>query len=190
MRQVAVDAMAAAIAHELKQPLAAIATNGSAGLRWMAKLDLDEARASIERVVSSAHRASEVIDGIRALFKKEIQGRESVDVNDVIRQALTTVDVNLRAARVSVSTVLRERLPQLLANRAQLEEVFLNLMMNAIEAMHSVTDRARLLRISADIIQESSTVLMTVEDTGTGIDSKDRERIFEPSSQTNTGGRE
>ena len=187
-RQVAMDAMAAAIAHELKQPLAAIAINGRAGLRWMAKPDLHEARAAIERMVSNAHRASEVIDGIRALFKRKIQGRESVNVNDVIRQALTTVDFNLRAERVLVSTELREGLPQLLANRAQLEEVFLNLIMNSVEAMHSVTDRARLLRLSSDIIQESATVLVTVEDAGAGIDSKDTERIFEPFFTTKSGG--
>jgi signal transduction histidine kinase len=83
---------------------------------------------------------------------------------------------------------MRETLPQLLANRAQLEEVFVNLIMNPIEAMHSVTNRARLLRISSDIVQEPSTVLVTIEDTGTGIDSKDKERIFEPFFTTKSEG--
>jgi len=82
-RQVAMEAMGAAIAHELKQPLAAIATEGYAGLRWIAKPDLDEARASFESVVSGAHRASEVIDGIRSLFKREIHGRASLDVSEL-----------------------------------------------------------------------------------------------------------
>jgi len=188
-RQVAMDAMAAAIAHEIRQPLAAIATNGYAALRWMAKPDLDEVRASIERIVSSAHRASEVIEGLRSLFKKgHIHGPAWLDVNELIREVLTTADADLRTQRISVSTELRQSLPQLLASRAQLEEVFVNLIMNAIEAMHSVTDRARLLRITSDIVRESSTVLVTIEDTGTGIDGKDKERIFEPFFTTKSEG--
>jgi C4-dicarboxylate-specific signal transduction histidine kinase len=187
-RQVAMDAMAAAIGHELKQPLAAIANYAHAGLRWIAKPDLDEARASFESVVSSAHRASEVIDGIRSLFKREIHGRASLDVNDLVRAALTVVDVDLKMQSVSVSTRLGDSLPQVLANRAQMEEVFVNLIMNAIEAMHSITDRARLLRVTSDISQGSSTVLVTIEDTGTGVDSEDKDRIFEPFFTTKPKG--
>jgi len=187
-RQVAMDAMAAAIAHELKQPLAAIATDGYAALRFMAKSDLDEARAAVEGVIGSAHRASGVIDGIRSLFKKDIRGRARVDVNELVREMLKSVDADLRAQQISVTTELREGLPQLHANRAQLAEVFLNLIMNAVEAMYSVTDRARLLRISSDIVEESSSVLVSIEDAGTGIDSKDRERIFEPFFTTKSEG--
>ena len=187
-RQVAMDAMAVAIAHEIRQPLTAIATDSQAALRWMAKSDLDEARACIGYVVDSAHRASDVIDGIRSLFKKDIRGRAWLDVNELVRGALSAVDPDLRAQRISVSIELSERVPQLLANRAQLQEVFLNLIMNAIEAMHAVTDRVRLLRIKSDLVQESSTVLITIEDAGTGIDGKDKERIFEPFFTTKSGG--
>jgi signal transduction histidine kinase len=187
-RQVAMDVMAAAIGHELKQPLAAIANDGYAGLRWIAKPDLDEARASFEGVISSAHRASEVIDGIRSLFKQENRGRASLDVNDLVRVVLTVLDVDLQMQRVSVSTGLRDSLPQLLANRAQMKEVFINLIMNAIEAMHSNINRERLLRITSDISQGSLTVLVTIEDTGMGIDSKDIYRIFEPFFTTKSKG--
>jgi signal transduction histidine kinase len=188
VRQVSMDAMAAAIAHELKQPLAAIANDGHAGLNFMVKPNLDEARVCFESVISSAHRASEVIDGIRSLYKKDIRGRAWLDVNEVVRGVLTLVDADLRAHRVSVSTNLRESLPQLRANRPQLEEVFLNLIANAIEAMHSVTHRARLLRISSDVFRGSSTVLVTIEDSGTGIDGKDKERVFEPFFTTKSKG--
>jgi signal transduction histidine kinase len=98
------------------------------------------------------------------------------------------VDIDLRTQRVSVSTELREGLPQLLADRGQLQQVFLNLIMNAIEAMRSVTDRARLLRIRSDNIQESSSVLVTIEDSGTGIERKDKDRIFEPFFTTKSTG--
>ena len=98
------------------------------------------------------------------------------------------VDLDLRNQRVSVTTDLRNNLPQLLADRGQLHQVFVNLIMNAIEAMRPVPDRARLLRIRSDIIQESSSVLVTIEDSGTGIDGKDKERVFEPFFTTKSKG--
>jgi signal transduction histidine kinase len=166
-REVAMDAMAAAVAHEVKQPLAAIANNGRAGLNFIVRRDLDDARFCFESVISCVDRASEVIDGIRSLYKKKIHGRARVGVNELVRDVLTMVDADLRNQRVLVSIELREQLPQLHANRAQLEEVFLNLIMNAIEAMRSVTDHVRLLRISSEFVQDTSTVLVTIEDTGT-----------------------
>jgi signal transduction histidine kinase len=188
VRQVAMDAMAAGVAHELKQPLAAIVNDGNAGLRFIAMSDLDEARACLEGVVSSAHRACEVIDGIRSLYKKDIRARAWLDVNELVRDVLRMVDADLRTQQVSVSIDLRDRLPPLLANRAQLEEVLLNLITNAIEAMDALTDRARLLQIRSDIIQERSAVVVTIEDSGTGIDDKNKDRIFEPFFTTKSKG--
>ena len=98
------------------------------------------------------------------------------------------VDIDLRTQRVSVSIELREGLPQLLADRGQLQQVFLNLIMNAIDAMRSVTDRVRLLRIRSDNGQESSSVLVTIEDSGAGIDRNDKDRIFEPFFTTKSTG--
>jgi MYXO-CTERM domain-containing protein len=189
-RQLAMDAMAASIAHEVKQPLATMVANANAGLRWLTKKapDLDETRAALQGVVDAGHRAAEVIGSVRVMFKQDLHGRARFSVNDVVRDVLTMVDIDLWTQRVSVSTELREGLPQLLVDRGQLQQVFLNLIMNAIQAMRSVTDRARLLRIRSDNIQESAGVLVTIEDSGTGIAMKDTDRIFEPFFTTKSTG--
>jgi signal transduction histidine kinase len=189
-REIAMDAMAASIAHEIGQPLGAMVANSNAGLRWLdrATPDIDKARAAFTRIVNDGHRASEVISGVRSMFKKDIHGRSPLDVNELVRGVLTMIDRDLRSQRVSVSLELREGLPQLLADRGQLQQVFLNLMMNSIEAMRSVTDRARLLRIRSDIAPEPPSVVVMIEDSGTGIDRKDKDRIFDPFFSTKSTG--
>jgi signal transduction histidine kinase len=188
VRETAMEATVAMIAHELKQPLTAIVMNARTGLHWIEKPDLGETRDNLEAVVGNALRAGEVIDGIRSLFKKNVHGRARLDVNQLIQQVLTAVNVNLRSHQVSVSTELNERLPPVLANQAQLEQVFMNLIMNAIEAMDSVANRVRLLRITSNIGRESLTVWVTIEDTGTGMDGTDEARIFEPFFTTKSKG--
>jgi signal transduction histidine kinase len=106
----------------------------------------------------------------------------------LIQEVLKLVDADLRSRQITVSTSLREGLPELLADRAQLQQVFVNLFMNAIEAMRTVTDGVRLLRIRSDFIQDHSGVLVTVEDSGTGIDSKDKARVLEPFFSTKPAG--
>jgi signal transduction histidine kinase len=189
-REIAMDVMAASIAHEINQPLAAMVANGNAGLRWLERAtpDVDEARAAFARIVNDGHRASEVMDGVRSMFRKDVHGRTRLDVNNLVREVLTMIDRDLRSQRVSVSLELRNGLPQLLADRGQLQQVFLNLMMNAIDAMRSVTHRARLLRVRSDFIQEPSGVMVMIEDSGTGIDRKDKERIFDPFFSTKSTG--
>jgi signal transduction histidine kinase len=184
------DAMAASIVHEINQPLAAIVTNADAALHLLtsAAPNLDEARAALRDIANDGHRMSERIGGIRTMFKKDAHGRLLLGANDLVREVLTMVDLDLRNQRVSVTTELRNGLPQLLADRGQLHQVFLNLIINAIEAMGSVTDRARVLRIKSDIIQESSDVVVTVEDTGTGFTGEDKDRIFEPFFTTKSTG--
>jgi signal transduction histidine kinase len=189
-RQIAMDVMAASIAHEINQPLAAIVANGAAGLRWLERSapDFDEVRAALNRIVDVGHRANKVITSVRSMFKKDIHGRALLGINDVVREVLKMIELDLRIKGVSVATELREGLPRLLADRGQLRQVLLNLIMNAIEAMASVTDRARLLRIKSDVIQGRPDVLLTIEDSGTGIDSKDKDRIFEPFFTTKSTG--
>jgi signal transduction histidine kinase len=189
-RQVAMDTMAASIAHEIRQPLGAIVTNGHAGMNWLSRAtpDLDEARAALKRIVDSGNRANEVIAGVRSMFKKDTHRRASLSANDLVQEALSMADIDLRTQQISVSIELREGLPQLLVDGGQLQQVFLNLIMNAIEAMRPITDRARLLRVTSNVIQESSGVLVTIEDSGTGIDRKDRDRIFEPFFTTKSAG--
>ena len=131
----------------------------------------------------SRRRASSVAE-----LKKDVDGRALLDVNDVVKDALKMVELDLRIQGVSVTTELREGLPQLLADRGQLRQVLLNLIMNAIEAMDSVTDHTRLLGITSDVIRESPGFLLTVEDFGPGIDPKDIERIFEPFYTTKSQG--
>jgi signal transduction histidine kinase len=187
-RQIAMDAMAASVAHEVNQPLTAIETNAAAALRWMTRSDLDRVRACLERIAEASHRASQIILGIRSMFKKGAHERLSLDANDLVREVLTMVELDLRKHRVLVTTDLRNGLPQLLADRGLLQQVFLNLILNAIEAMGSVTDRARALRVSSDIIQEPSGVAVAIEDSGIGMKVEDRDRIFEPFFTTKSTG--
>jgi signal transduction histidine kinase len=189
-RQIAMDAMAASIAHEVNQPLGAIVANTESALVFLAKTppDIGEARAALEDIAINSARGSEVIASLRAMFRKDVHGRVWFDINALIREALTLLDIELRTQRVSVSTELRDDIPRLFADRGQLQQVILNLVVNAIEAMHSVTDRTRELRITSDIIQNSSDVLVTIEDSGAGLHRKDKDRIFEPFFTTKSTG--
>jgi len=189
-RQIAMDTMAASIAHEINQPLGAIALNTHAALLHLARTppDNNEARAALEDIAIASARGKEVIASLRRMFKKGAHGRVLFDVNDLVREALAMLDVNLRAQGVSVSTELREGLPRLLADRGQMQQVFLNLIMNATEAMQSITDRQRRIRITSDVVQEASDVRITIEDSGAGIDTEDKDRIFEPFFTTKSSG--
>jgi signal transduction histidine kinase len=122
------------------------------------------------------------------MFKKEVNGRILLDINELVKDVLKMIELDLRTRGVSVATHLREGLPQLLGDRGQLRQVLLNLIINAIEAMDSVTDRTRLLRITSDVIRESTGVLIIVEDFGHGINPKDIDQIFEPFYTTKSQG--
>lgn len=189
-RQIAMDAMAASIAHEVHQPLGSIVLNAEAALQCLtgARPDLDDARAALRDVLDDAHRAGRVIFGVRSMFSKGASARLLLDANELVREVLTMAELDLRKHRVSVTTDLRNGLPQLPADRGQLQQVFLNLIMNAIEAMDSLTDRARALRVSSDIAREPSGVVIAIEDSGTGIRGEDKDRIFEPFVTTKPAG--
>ncbi len=183
--------LSGSIAHEVKQPLAAMITRANAGLRWLARAppDLEEARAAFKEIVSSGHNASNVIDSIRGMFRKEHpQGtRVPLDVNDLIRQVLLLVHDELLKHEVSFQAELSRYLPTIMGDRVQLQQVILNLVKNAVEAMSSVTDRERVLRIKTQT-HESGSVLVSIEDTGTGIDAKDMDRIFSSLFTTKSEG--
>ena len=189
-RQVAMDAMAASIAHEVRQPITAITFNSDAALDFLAETppNVDKARQALEAIASDGVRAGTVVASLRAMFKKDNHQRAYLHINDLLQDVLNSVDVDLRAQRVSVSMELSEGLPQLLADRVQIQQVFLNLITNAIDSMRSVTERSRLLRIKSDFIQGTSGVLVTIEDLGTGIDKKDKDRIFQPFFTTKSTG--
>jgi PAS domain S-box-containing protein len=181
--------MAASMAHEIKQPLAAIVTGGNAALRWLSKPtpDLDEVRALLKLIVSEGNRASQVIDGIRAMFKNESREKALLDVNEVIREVIALLHSKLQKHQISVQTELISELPPVLADRIQLQQVVANLVANAIEAMHTLTDRVRTLRVKS-LIREPNDVLIMVEDSGLGIDPENADRIFHPFFTTKSEG--
>ena len=180
--------MTASIAHELNQPLAAIVANGHAGLRWLgsATSDLDEVKTSLQRIVSVGDHASQIIGTIRATFKKGSEEKVPIDVNELVREVLTLLQRELHGHRIFVRTKLAERLPRALGNRIQLQQVIVNLVTNAIEAMDSVTDHDRILRVASQARELD--LLITVEDCGTGIDPSNFDRIFEKFSRQNPMG--
>jgi signal transduction histidine kinase len=185
----AMGEMAASIAHEINQPLGAIVSNGNAGLRWLATAtpDLDEARAALKRIVADGHRASEVISGIRSMFKKEGQVTAPHDVNELVREVLRLVRGEVAGQGISVRTELSGGLAPIPVNRAQLQQVIANLVMNAVDAMSTVVDRARVLRVKT-AVNDSHQLLIAVEDTGIGIDPGDFDRIFDPFYTTKSHG--
>jgi signal transduction histidine kinase len=181
--------MAASIAHEINQPLAAIMTNGNAGLRWLSRAtpDLEEARAAFTQIVQDGNRAADVISSIRSMFKNGDQTKSLQNINEVVREVLTFVRVKVEDHLISVRTELDQKLPDVLVNRVQLQQVILNLVTNAIEAMSSQQQRERLLLLRSEFVEPSG-IKVIVKDTGIGIDKDKIERIFDPFFTTKSEG--
>jgi PAS domain S-box-containing protein len=189
VRHTTMGAMTASIAHELRQPLTALITNANAGLRWLsnAEPDLDEVNAALKRIVNNGDRAGAVIAGISSMFRKDIGQRSPVSVNDLISEVIVIVRGELERHQVVLESELSDRLPTILADRTQLQQVILNLVMNAVDAMSSVTDRKRSLIVRSEI-GESDHVLITVEDSGTGIELNNVARVFDAFFTTKAKG--
>jgi signal transduction histidine kinase len=181
--------LSASIAHEVNQPLAAIVLNASAGLCYIARAtpDLDGARAALESVVSDGHRAGEVVASVRAMFKNKSGEKTPLDLNDLIQDVLLLVRGELQAQEIVVQTGLNRPLPLVLGNSGQLQQVILNLVRNAADAMGTVSGRARLLRVKS-AIHDADGVLVSIEDSGAGIDPKNIERIFDSFYTTKSQG--
>jgi PAS domain S-box-containing protein len=188
-RQTTMGAMTASIAHEVNQPLGAIVANANAGLRWLAapEPDLDEVGAVLKRIVDDGHRASEVITGIRSMFVKGSSEKSSVSVNDIVGEIVAVVHGELESHQVSLQNRMHDSLPQVMADRIQLQQVLLNLIMNALDAMGLVTDRERVLTIKSEVCDDDQ-VLITLEDSGSGIDPKHMDRIFDAFFTTKAHG--
>jgi two-component system, LuxR family, sensor kinase FixL len=171
--------LAASIAHEVNQPLAAVITNGNAGLRWLTRdpPDLDEAREAVRRMIRDGNRASEVIARIRTLMRKAEPQQVRLAIDDVIGEVIVLADSEVRRNRVLLKTDLAADLPTVLADRIQLQQVVLNLMLNGMEAMRAVTDRARELIIRSQK-EETDAIRVAVQDAGVGVAPQDLERIF------------
>lgn len=188
-RLTSMEAMSASIAHEVNQPLASMVTNADAGLRWLGRKspDLEETRAALKRIVSDGHRTGKVIEGIRTMFKKSAQERVPLNLNQLIGDVLRRSQGEAQLGRVSVEAELDEQLPLTTVNPIQLQQVVSNLVANAIDAMNSVTDRPRVLRVKSER-DASGNVLVSVGDSGTGLDSENKDRIFEPFFTTKSDG--
>jgi PAS domain S-box-containing protein len=180
--------LAASIAHEVNQPLTAVVNNGSACLRLLASRHLEPEilRRALEDIVADGTRASAVVARIRAFIKKQPAEKYELDVNELIQEALVLAGRELRENQVMLDQQLTRDLPFVLADRVQLQQVLLNLIMNGIEAMAAVTDRPRLVGVQSRI-DESGEVLVAVSDSGTGI-SAEVDRVFNPFFTTKANG--
>jgi len=188
-RQTTMGTTTASIAHEISQPLAAIVTNANAGLRWLnrAAPDLAEVQGALEQIVKDGHRIGEVIANIRAMFGKEFREPTLVNFHALIAEILVLVQDELEARRISVRNDVQDGIPEVMAERVQLQQVLHNLVMNAIEAMSSVAGRERILKISSNL-EHDGCVKITVEDTGSGIDPAHLNCIFDTFFTTKAHG--
>jgi signal transduction histidine kinase len=181
--------LTASIAHEVNQPLSGVVSNGSACLRWLAGdvPNVEEAREAAGRIVRDGKRAGEVIARIRALTKRATTPREKLDLNETIREVLAMVGDEAKKKSVITRTQFADDLSPVSGDRVQLQQVVLNLVMNATEAMSSVSDRARELLITTRNVG-SDQVQVTVKDSGPGIDPNTLDKIFDPFYTTKPGG--
>ena len=180
--------LAASIAHEVNQPLTAITNNGNACLRLLANHSLDPGvlRDALEEIVADGTRASAVISGIRAFIRKTPAQKSLLNVNDVIQEVLDLAAHEIQENKILVERQLTQSSTLVLADRVQLQQVLLNLIMNSIEAMTAVTGHARVLRVQS-VIDKSGDVLVAVRDSGIGF-SADRDRVFTPFFTTKANG--
>jgi len=181
--------LAVSIAHEVNQPLSGVVSNGSACLRWLTRdsPDIEEAREAASRIVRDGKRAAEVIARIRALTTRTATPREKLDLNETIREVLALIGDKAKRKSVTVQARFADDLSPVSGDRVQLQQVVLNLVMNAIEAMSSVVERARELVI-ATRDDDAGHVQATVEDSGIGLEPNTIGRIFEPFHTTKSGG--
>ena len=181
--------LTASIAHEVNQPIGAMVTNAAACTRWLAAQppDMAEAKAALANIVADGKRAGEVITRIRALTRREAPRMELLDVNRKVREVLAIAEHELKTHDIVLRTELAPRLPSVAGDRVQLQQVLLNLIVNAIEAMSGVQDRARELTI-VTAAEEPGGVVVEVCDSGPGLDQKDSERVFEPFYTTKAQG--
>jgi signal transduction histidine kinase len=188
-RHTTAGAMAASIAHEINQPLAALVTNGGIGLRLLdnAHSDLGEVRDVLENMIDDGHRAGRIIAGIRAMFAKDQREITPVKIGDLIREVVTLMNRELERHRVSLKLDLHHELPLLKADRVQLQQVLVNLITNAAEAMSSSKNHDRSLIVRSQPLGDGD-VLITVEDTGPGIDFDNLDRIFDAFFTTKSHG--
>jgi signal transduction histidine kinase len=173
------QAVVAAIAHEVRQPLTRITAGGNAVQRFLRSVPPlhDKAQTALEGIVSAGHLASEVIDGFRDFFAKGDQRHQLVDINEIIRGVLESLSRDLNDRHIELRSELMSELPRVYGNRSQLQEVMSNLIVNAIEAMEPTSDRSRVLLVRSEL-RDSKAVAVIVNDSGPGIDKDRLDSIF------------
>ena len=180
--------LAASIAHEVNQPLGAIVGNADICLHWLNEenVDLVQMRAALEDIASDGQRASEVISRIRSLVKKHVPEKSRLNLSDLAGEVISLINHEAQRQQVSVHSALTESLPAVLGDRVQLQQVLLNLMMNAIEAMSEVDTSRRALTVRTEIC--ATGVMAAVSDHGPGVDATQAKQIFKPFHTTKSGG--
>jgi PAS domain S-box-containing protein len=184
-----IEVVTASITHEVRQPLAAIAINGSAALQFLARvpLDIDRVRAILNQMMGDCHRVSDVFDTIRALFRRVDQKREPTVVNEIVHDVLQSMHEELTDHGVTTETELAPELQPVDGHRNQLRQVILNLIHNAIESMDSTMDRSRVVRVITKS-HGPDAIIVAVEDSGPGIDPTGLDSIFDPFITTKPDG--
>jgi len=184
--------LTASIAHEVNQPLAAVVSSGNACLRWLANEPpaLDRARQAVERIIKDANRASMVIGRVRGLAKRAPPHKEQLNINETILETLVLARSEIEQHRIVLRTQLGQALPPVLGDRIQLQQVILNLVINAIESISAAGEGPRELRVSAaqDQNQEPAGVRVEVRDTGMGLDASALDQLFNAFYTTKSGG--
>jgi C4-dicarboxylate-specific signal transduction histidine kinase len=188
-RVTSLGALTASIAHEVNQPLLGIITNASTCLRMLAAdpPNVDGARETARRTIRDGNRASDVITRLRALFSRKNATTESVDLNEATREVITLLLRELQRSRAILRAELADDLPPVTGDRVQIQQVILNLLVNASDAMSGVDDRPRELVIRTEI-DESDRVRLTVQDAGVGFEPQSADKLFEPFYTTKSDG--
>jgi signal transduction histidine kinase len=179
--------LSASIAHEINQPLTGIVLRASAARRWLAaeRPDIDKLRDALDQIEAAGHRASDIITSVKSMFRKDTQDKSRVDINKLIWTVLGLVYIDLRKHQIDLDSRLDDQLPPVLGNQVQLQQVILNLVMNAIDAMRSVQPRALSVRSK---LNGHDSVQVSIEDTGVGIDPANLDQIFKPLFTTKDHG--
>ena len=188
-RVTSLGALTASIAHEVNQPLSGIITNASTCLRMLDAdpPNVDGARQTAQRTIRDGHRASDVITRLRALFGKRDATAEPLDLNEAIREVIALSRSELQRSQVISRVELADDLPQVTGDRVQLQQVVLNLLLNAADAMSGIDDRPRQLTVRTER-DEGDHVRLSVQDAGVGFGPQELDKLFEPFYTTKMGG--
>jgi PAS domain S-box-containing protein len=183
------EAITAAIAHEIKQPVAAIAISGSAAVRWLKRAppNLDQASGALSNLVNNSYRISEAVDAIRSLFQKVDQKRQPIDVNEIALDVLQSLRGELNEHGITVRPQLTSKMPLVNGNRNQLYQVIFNLVHNAVEAMDAITDQNRILQLKTEN-RDDDAIAIAVQDSGPGIDPNELDKMFNAFVSTKANG--